>query len=169
MQLDTHILGQTNEPLDLDSNEALHQVSVRMVEQCGRQLDIYSRCLEPRVYDSVELVAVVRKLALRSRHSRIRVVLIDPETVSRRGHRLLDLTQKLSTFIEFRKVGAEHKDFNEAFLLADSSGVIHQRLSDRFDATANFNHRPDAQRLQRQFDEVWEKATPDPNLRRLSL
>jgi len=62
-----------------------------------------------------------------------------------------------------------HREFNEAWLVADATGYVYRPMSDRFEATVDFNDRHQASQLVARFNEIWERAQPDPNQRRLSL
>lgn len=168
-RIEEHILGETGEELEMGTSEESREIATQMVQQCSRYLDIISRGLDPAVYDTPEFSEAVKDLALRSRYSRIRIVIIDVDAMLHRGHRLLNLAQRLTTFIEIRTPGPDHLGLNEAMLIADGAGVIYRRLSDRFDGTANFNDKSLARELLQRFDEIWEKATIDSNLRRLYL
>ena len=58
---------------------------------------------------------------------------------------------------------------DKQMLVVDGAGVIYRRLSDRFEATVNFNNPHMARDLVRQFEEMWQTAVPDINLRRSHL
>ncbi|MGH8659541.1 MAG: hypothetical protein ACREV4_14000 [Gammaproteobacteria bacterium] len=163
------VLGETAESFRVESSEELRRVSLRMVQQCKQQLDLVSRYLDPAVYDTAEFQDALMDLALRSRHTQIRIVVLDPQPMVSEGHRVLDLAQCLSSLVHLRVPGEEHRQFNEAFLVADRTGVIYRKLSDRFEGTVNFDDRSEALELQRRFEEIWDKALPDPNFRRLGL
>lgn len=163
------VLGETAELLRVESSEELRRASLRMVQQCKRQLDLVSRDLDPAVYDTAEFQDALKDLALRSRHSQIRIVILDPQPLISEGHRILGLAQRLSSFVHLRTPAEEHRHFNEAFLVADGTGVIYRKLSDRFEGTVSFDDRSEALELGRRFEEIWDKALPDPNFRRLGL
>jgi hypothetical protein len=63
----------------------------------------------------------------------------------------------------------EFDEYNSAFLIVDGAGVIYRTLSDTFEGTVSFNDPRKAQELDRQFEAMWQSATPDPNLRRAHL
>ncbi len=163
------VLGVSDERLDIDAGTTLAAVSLAMAAQCSRELDIVSRHLDPAIYDDDDFVAAVKRLALGSRRARIRLLVTDSRPLLARGHRLLDLAARLSSFIELRVPAPQHKDFNEAMLLADKQGYIHRRHADRFDGNANFSDRRTCAALSERFEEMWERGAPDPNFRRLHI
>lgn len=166
---ETAALGESAAEITLESSEQIGALVLAMARQCQRELDIASRQLDPAVYDSTAFVDAVKDLVLGSRYARVRILINLPEVVIKQGHRLVTLAMKLSSFIEIRVPAPEDQDFNQALLIADRTGYIHQQLSDRYEGSADFSNRARAGELARAFDLLWEKAAPDPNLRRLHI
>lgn len=162
-------LGVDDARLDIADREALAATSRALAEQCQRYLDIASRHLDPLLYDDDDFVAAVKRLALSHRYARIRLFIVDSRPLVGRGHRLVDLAMRLPTFIAVRGPAPQHRDFNEAMLVADRTGYVHRRFADRFAANASFNDRRTGAALTERFDELWERGLPDPNFRRLHL
>jgi hypothetical protein len=163
------VLGDTRGEWETDRSETVRELALAMASQAQRTLDIVSRHLDPPLYNTGPFVEAVKELALRGRHSRIRLLVIDPAPLVAGGHRLLELAQRLSTFISLRVPGPDHRQFNEAWLIADSTGYIRRLFSDRYEGTASFADRRYARELTHEFDNLWQHAEPDPNLRRLHL
>ena len=69
----------------------------------------------------------------------------------------------------FRQLGEQDRDFNQAFLVADGTGVLHRPQSELYDGTLNFNDPGQAKVLLERFEELWEQSAPDPELRRLHV
>ncbi|MGH8490419.1 MAG: hypothetical protein ACREXS_16525 [Gammaproteobacteria bacterium] len=162
-------LGQTRVSIKLVTRGDHREAMLRMVTQSRRTIDIVSRHLDPLIFDERDMVDAFKSLALRNRNVKIRILILDPSPPLRRVHRLVELALRLSSFFDLRGPTPEHRDFNESMLIADQKGYVHSRLSDRYEGVANF-HAPDvAKELLRRFDELWQTALPDPNLRRLSL
>ncbi|MCI0400138.1 MAG: hypothetical protein L0Z68_02385 [Gammaproteobacteria bacterium] len=162
-------LGDTDDTIQIVTSEENREAATTLVQQAQYTLEITSRFLDPAIYDNDEFTEAVQALALRSKRSRIRILVQEPETVVKQGHRLLELAMNLSSFIDIRKPNAQFAGYNEAILIADATGYIHRQLADRFEATLSYNNRPVANELLRQFDEMWETAILDPNLRRLYI
>lgn len=162
-------LGESKDRIACDGSAEVRALAVAIATQCLRTLDVCGRHLDPVLFDNAEFGAVVKRLALRSRFSRIRLLILQPASLHGRGHALLRLAQELPTFIHVRIPSHEHKDFNEAMLIADEAGYIHRQLSDRYDGTANFNDKLFASELVRRFDTIWDHGDVDQNFRRLSL
>ncbi|MEQ8662134.1 MAG: hypothetical protein RLW62_15065, partial [Gammaproteobacteria bacterium] len=163
------MLGVSDELVEITDRATLAALCVSMVAQCRRRLDIASRHLDPAVYDDEAFVAAVKAFVLGSRQARVRLFVTDSRPLVSRGHRLVELATRLSSYIELRGPAPQHKDFNEALLLADNQGYIQRRFSDRFEGQANFSDRRVTAALVERFDEMWERGTPDPYFGRLHL
>jgi hypothetical protein len=163
------VLREDSQPAVIDTSEECRLATLSMVRQATRDIDIVSRHLDPQMYDNRDFCEAVRQMIVGSRRARVRVLIHYPDPVSKHGHRLVTLHQRLGSFIELRVPAREFDEFNAAFLIVDGIGVIYRTLSDRFDGTANFNDPHTARELSREFEEMWQTAVPDVNLRRSFL
>jgi hypothetical protein len=163
------VLKEDSESVDIDTSEACRLAAVSMARQAARSIEIVSRQLDPQMYDDAEFCDAVSKLAVGTQRARVRVLLRHTDPVVKGGHRLVTLAQRLTSFIELRVPAKEYQEYNAAFLIVDGAGVIYRRASDRFEASVNFNNPRTAQDLGRQFEEMWQTAVPDVNLRRSHL
>ena len=162
-------LGETEEEIDIASSEENINATVTMATQANRSLDIISRKLDPVIYDTPEFVEAIKQLILKSSRSRVRVLVFEPAQIVKRGHRLIDLAMNMSSYITINVPSLEHASFNEALLVADATGYIYRKESERFEAKLNFNDQRVSRFLIHEFDEMWEKSRSDPNLRRALL
>lgn len=161
------VLGETRAIVELSGSADNRELALQMAAQCRRGIDIVSRHLDPAVYDDQAFVTAVKAMVLEHTRSRVRILVLDAAPLVQRGHRLLELAIKLSTFIELRTPAPEHREFNEAILVADQLGFMHRPVSDRYTGRASFCDRQTARGLTQRFDELWPYAVPDPNLCRL--
>ena len=125
-----------SDEITLEGSDELREVALEMTLNCHRNLDIISRHLDPVIFDNQAFANAVKLIALNNRAARIRLLVMDVAPVISRGHRLLELASRLSSFITIRKPSRDYKHFNEAMLLADNNTYIHRRLADRYDGIA---------------------------------
>ena len=163
------VLKKDSQTVAIDTSEECRLAALSMVLQAARGIDIVSRQLDPQMYDNREFSAAVNMFVVGSRRARVRALLRDTDAVVKRGHRLVTLFQRLSSFIELRVPAREFDEYNAAFLIVDEVGVIYRTLSDGFEGTVNFNDPRMARELTRQFEEMWQTALPDAGLRRAHL
>ena len=163
------ILGSAHELLALGGVEPIREVSADLVRQARRELRIFTRDLDARIYDQQDFLDAVKGLALNSSQSRIRILLQDDQPAVKNGHRLIEIARRLTSSIAIRIPIAEYRHHAASFLVADSSGYVYRELSTVYEATADYHGPLEAQPLIAFFDEVWERSLPDPELRRLYL
>lgn len=163
------VLKNDSQAVAIDTSEACRLAALSMARQATRSIDIVSRQLDPKMYDNRDFCEAVRQLIVTSRRARIRVLLRDTEPVVKRDHRLVALSQRLSSFIEMRVPADDFDDYNAAFLIVDGTGVIYRTVSDGFKGTVDFNSPPMARELSHQFELMWQTAMPDAGLRRANL
>lgn len=162
-------IGVNNKLLQLESFEENRQLATIMVQQSRYTLEIISRLLDPMIFNTPEFIEAVRQMVTTNRQPKIRIIVFDPETIVRHGHRLVEFAGSLSSFIEIRKAGREFHGYNECLLVADNIAYIHRTNAERFEATANFNDKRQSKFFMDDFETMWASALPDPNLRRLSI
>ncbi len=169
IDLDLPLLGESNDLFHL-RNEDDHLIhATGMLRQAKRDLAIFSYDLDPVVFDQLPFVEAFKALALRSRFSRIRVLLQDNTLVLQRGHRLVELAQRLPSVIEIRKPNDDFIDHPENFLLIDDCGYLHRKTPESHLGIACYHNRHRVNRLLALFDDAWEHGSPDRDLARLHL
>lgn len=167
--IENFVLGETDKQVALDSSEDNRIAALVLAQQAQRSLRIFTRDLEAAVYNTLDFIEAVTKLATLSQYSMIHILIQDSTNVVKNGHRLVDLAYRLSSKIKLRKPCDEYRNYNEAFLIVDETGLMHKKLADRYEGMVNFNDSLETRNLAKFFDEVWEKSDPDPELRRLHL
>ena len=152
----------------LARSDTLHATDL-MLGQTQSTLEIFSRELDPELYDRQDFLDAVKQLCLRNRKARIRVLLQDPQPVVKRSHRLIELSRRLSSSIEIRQPNPDYSRYNEAFMIADECGLVHFPLADQFEGTSNFYNPVEARRKLDYFNEVWERSESPAEFRRLHI
>ncbi len=168
-QLEGLRLGAPAEPLALASRAEQRAATLAMLRQARRSVELVSWRLDPPIYGDPEVCEELKRMALASRRARIRALVLDPQGATRRGHRLIRLARRLSSFFELRAPGREHADYAAAFLIVDGTGVITRPHADRYEGEAEFSAPARARSLASEFEEMWALALPDPELRELHL
>lgn len=162
-------LGISALDIELQTRAECRHASELMVQQCLAKLDIFSRDLDASLYDQAPFLQALGALCLRNRRARVRILVQDPMTAVKRGHRLIELSRRLSSSIEIRQPHPDYRQHNEAFLVADDCGLIYRPLSDRYEGSASFYTPVQAERKTAFFTEVWERSEAHPDLRRLYI
>ena len=100
----------------LASRQDVLDAMVTVAGAATRNLAIMTQNLESDIYDRREFVDAVKHLCLSRSYARIRVVVTNPHRTLRDGNRFVYLGRRLSSFVEFRHAGEQHRDICESFI-----------------------------------------------------
>lgn len=134
-----------------------------------RQLAIFTHELEPQLYDDAEFLEAARQLALAGRGARVRILLKDSTRMRLNGSRLVALARQLPSYMEFRKPHADYMGLNETFVVADERGLLHRKLADRWEGSADLDDPARAREKLKLFEEIWQRSNADPEARQLRV
>ncbi len=162
-------LGETDVLVPLEDREQHLLATQHMLQQCHRTVHIISRDLDPAIYAQPEFCDALTRIVLDNRRIQVRILVHEVQAIARGGHRLLEVANKLTGFIEMRKPGPDHKDYNGAMFVGDAIGFITRRTADRYLGKMNFNDQRESNLLINEFDEIWEKSIVDANLRKFVM
>jgi len=164
---DELVLGGGKGAVNVQTSAEQHRAAVALVRQARRSVEIFSRDLDRKLYDQRDFLEALQVLAVN--HGQIRILVKDSSTAVKNGHRLIPLSQRLTSFIQIRKAPEDYRDYNEAFLIADSTGCSLRRHAERFEGSVHFNAVKTCHDLLTFFNQVWSNSAPDPDLQRLYL
>lgn len=165
----SYILGEHADDVAIDTSEDNQAAAVQLVNQGRRSLDIFTRDLEPRIYDTPEFTDAVRSLAIKTRDLHVRILVLDPDLIIKHGHRLIELARRLTSHMEIRKLHEDYCNNPEAYLVVDKRGLLHRKLASRYEAVVNFNNPMLATELHNQFTEMWERSKQYMDFKRLYI
>ncbi len=150
---------QIGGPTAIDTREAAVAITTAVVTATRRELCIYSRNLDPGLFDTPEVMEALRRLATRRQRVDIRILLQDAGTPQRAHAPLIGLSQRVSSVFGFREVTdpADH-GYASAFIANDSGGYYFRTLGNRFDGEAALDFGGRARQLADSFVPVWERA-----------
>ncbi|WP_455207081.1 DUF7931 domain-containing protein [Kaarinaea lacus] len=169
MDFSVYKLGENDKVIHLDTMDDNRNAVIAIAQQCQRSLVIQSYDLDPIIYDNADFIEAVRQIAVNSTRANIRILIEDSRKIVSSGHRIVELARQLSSFMEIRKINTDLKTLSEAFLIADETALVYRRQPHRYEGFANFSERGRCRLLLADFKDSWEKAAPDPELRRLHI
>lgn len=158
------------EPLPTGSRAEIAASRLQLLAQARHRLCIYQPRLDADLYGGTAELAELRRIATSGRGADIRILLHDPESALRDGHRLVALAQRLPSVLHVR-TPLEEVDlaYASAYLLTDQGGYLFQPDARRADARASLRDRAAQAPLQQHFNDVWERAAPARALQPLDL
>lgn len=163
------ILGE-HAPLETaSSREQLRSHALALIGQARHSLCLYTPDLEPWLYDHPAIAeACSHFLRTHPRH-RLRILLRDSSLIVRNGHRLLRLARQLTSNCLIRRLPPEQPGEDIAYLLADDGGLLLRPAPMLPSGQVHYKAPARVRQLQRQFDQTWETAAGDPELRSFLL
>lgn len=133
-----------------------------------RTLRVYSRDLDPGLFDQPDVVAALRRLA--SHGGEVRVLLQDAAAPQRAHAPLISLAQRLPSAFAFRAVDDPvDLAYPSAYAVNDVDGWYFRPLGHRLDGETRIDAGAQARELRHAFDPVWERSRPCTELRALGL
>lgn len=163
------ILGTTDLELAIHSIHEARDAVLLMTNQALRYINIFSDDLDAPLYDHDLFVTAVARVARESRRAMIKILVKDPNAAVTKGHRLIDLCQRLTSYIQVKRTAAEFASQSDNFFLADHTGLLHRQHRERYAGSVNFNAGVRAAHYLNLFDEIWKHSEPEPEFRRLHI
>ncbi len=135
-----------------------------------RSLDIMSNRLDNALFGTPTAVDIISRFARRAAVPRVRVLVEDVRAVAEGGHHLLELARRLPSKVEIRRMPPDVPEgMPRQFVIADGEGIWVVPEPDALTGFANPHDRVEARRLTETFNRLFDRATDDPELRRLTL
>lgn len=169
MDFSEYKIGEQDKVIHLDTMDENRSAVTAITQQCHRSLQIQSYDLDPLIFNTPEFIEAVRQVAVNSTRANIQILIEDSRKIITHGHRIIELTRQLTSFMEIRKIKTDIKTLPDAFLIADETALVYRRQTHRYEGFVNFNDRGRCRQLLTDFRDSWEKAAPDPELRRLHI
>lgn len=155
---------------DVVSLADAQRLSDELARGARYKLWIYTRDLDRLLYDRVPFLDEVKRIALSGRGAEVLILVHETTGAVRDGHRLLHLAQRLSSYIKVRTpVIEEHRQYPSAFLLNDRGGYFMRSLGSRFEGEGNTHAAGRNRTLLNYFQQIWQHAEPDIELRQISV
>ncbi|MCC5811941.1 MAG: hypothetical protein JJU06_16390 [Ectothiorhodospiraceae bacterium] len=142
----------------------------RVLGGARRRVDILSPQLDPVLYDQQPCLDTLRAMIVDAgRYASVRVLVVDVDALVARGHRMIEMSRRLSSFMSIRCLAEEDCVEPEAFLVVDDASYLYWPTGAGYQGHGRINDRGGCGRLSRLFQECWERSQPHPALRQLHL
>lgn len=143
--------------------------ALALMQQARRSLALYSPDLEPWLYNAASIQEACTRLLLQRPRNRLRILIRDSSRAIKEGHRLLNLSRRLSSNCQIRLLNPDYPSPEQAFLLADHSGLLLRSEPAVPTGHVHYNDPGRVRQLQAQFDQAWDTSLSDPDLRSFLL
>ena len=157
-------------PTAIEDRDAAIATIVALVDAARRGLWVYSRDLDPGLFDAPSVVEAFRRFATSGRGGEVRLILQDAAAPQRAHAPLLPLAQRLPSVFLFREVeDPVDRAYPSAYVANDAGGYYFRTLGHRFDGEADLHAPGRSRQLRGAFMSVWERARPIAEYRALGL
>ncbi|MDQ3057598.1 MAG: GNAT family N-acetyltransferase [Pseudomonadota bacterium] len=154
----------------IEHRDAAVAIVTAIVTQARRGLCIYSRELDPGLFDAPDIVDALRRFGTDGRGNEVRIVLQDAAVPQRALAPLIAIAQRLPSVFAFREViDPVDRAYASAFVVNDDGGYYFRTLGHRFDGESALDAPGRARQLREGFDRVWERSRPVTEYRALGI
>lgn len=159
------VLPRTEGRIEIDASG---QPALRLGELltgAERIVRIFSDTLDPEIFDTEQVAAELSRLARAARQCEVRILIKDSHALVKRAHRLGALHRRLVSTVQIRKLSYLPEHYVPNYVLVDDHGIFFDPKDDDKVRFMNADDRPLVRHYAEQFDELWSKSGPDPELR----
>ncbi|MDH5388032.1 MAG: hypothetical protein OEY06_06250 [Gammaproteobacteria bacterium] len=165
------ILGETKAEIQLSHAEENRNAALSLASQARFNINIFTQDMDDAIYNNNEFEEHVFNLATRHPSAKIRILVQDSSSAVKKGHRLIRITQKLTSSIFIHNPPEIHRSDKSAFLTVDGVGLLYRVNAGKYnyEASVNFMSPQRARKLDEFFDKAWGHSTRDQKVRRLAV
>ncbi len=162
-------LAVDSDKYKLNTRAENYRVFLQMLQQSGNCVDIFSLHLDHKLYDRPEIISQFQRLVRHNPHARIRLLLRNPRHLVTNGHRMIEFSRRLSSYIEIRQLAESCYEHLECFSLFDNRGILYRANAEQFEGWFSFNAPVRVKSETVFFNEAWDISLPCQETRRLYL
>ena len=141
-----------------------------LITAARRGLWIYSRNLDPGLFDAPEVLDAFRSFATAGVGGEARILLQDAAAPQRAHAPLLELAQRLPSVFLFREpIDPVDRAYASAYLANDNGGYYFRSLGHRLEGEADLHGPGRARQLRNAFEQVWERSRSITEYRALGI
>lgn len=165
----SYIPGETQTELQADTLQDIKSASISLAQQARMNINIFSQDLDANIYDNRNFEQAIFKLAKRHPNTLIRILVQNTRSAVQNSHCLIRLAQSLTSSVLIHNPSREYIGEQASFMIVDRMGSLYRAdgANKNYQASINFNSPGRAIKLEKFFDEVWHRSTPDLQTRRI--
>ena len=154
----------------LDEFDDFIKHSLKLVESSRRELLIMTKTFDPDLYSNESFYQHVLDLARTDRYTQIRILVKDIQPVVEQGHRILELSRRLSSKVEIRKLLIKPQKDSIAYVIGDRKHLLYMHDDQDYNGFVYYEAAQECKSLADEFSYLWDKNSElDPALRTMLL
>jgi hypothetical protein len=160
--------GNTENDIHLDNIEDIQETVTQLTSAALKNIKIFTQDLEHNIYNDELIKQNLLKFTRDSRHAKIQILVSDLTESLHYGHRLIQLSQQLTSAMEIRNTPEDYQGTGIAFILIDQSSFVFKPDNSKQEAIySSCKYR--SNKLVDFFTPAWEQAQQNQHTRRLSI
>ncbi|VUD56546.1 Acetyltransferase [Thalassocella blandensis] len=153
----------------LHSMQQFEQHLQQLIAMGRYTLDILTHHLNPQLFTS-RVADEISKLARNHRQSQVRILVEDTKTLVGISHPVVQLSQRLSSSVEIKKLNNGPDIGSEAFTIIDRNRLLFFNDETALQGFARYNAAAECEHQLQNFEHLWQTyGIKDPELSRLYL
>lgn len=165
------VVNSDNRSIRFDTMSSYKDLGRMVICNAKRRVYILCESLEDPLLTDREIASHIQDMVLHSNHVEIRILLEnDRQSSNSYNHSpIVDLAQRLSSFVSIRKIHDKRIAPKAWLYLCDDIHAIERRREHGFKGEAHIESPMTLQRLSYQFENLWQHSIPSSELRRLAI
>ena len=136
----------------------LRAAVVDIVSHAQRTLAILTPDLEPEIYEHEDFLVALKRFVLAKSFTRVRVLISDPGRAIKPGNQLVQMGQRLSSYIEFRNLSETLRPENQAYCIGDNDAIVYRANHVTGEGMVAHQTPEIAKLYLAEFDELWNAS-----------
>ena len=170
--------SKTSQPLMLSQDKTIYNfhdeaqflsLHRNMLSQANRRIWIMANAINAPLLRDEHFSQSILKLAKNNPQAQIRILLEEDKTGSGRFNPLINLAQRLTSFVEIRTLPSTAGKFQEWVTLVDFSAGIYRKTMATYTGFACYDNHLIARRLITKYEDHWQFAKESIEFRRLAI
>ena len=155
--------------IEIDASERPAERLATLLQRAERMVRIFSDTLDPDLFDNDAVAGELSRLVRSGRQCEVRILVKDSHALVKRSHRVGTLHRRLVSSVQIRKLGYLPEHYVPNYVLVDDCGVFFDPRDDDKVYFMNVDDRAFVRHYLEQFDELWSRSGPDPELRVMAM
>lgn len=153
----------------LKNRDAVRAQLTLLANQARHEIRVFAPHLDPALFNTADLTHLLASFVARDRHNLVHILVEDSEQTVRDNDRIVHLCQRMSDFVQLRRVSEEHAGLKEMFIVVDRLGYLHQQDLTRPEYLSSSADAHGAAELLQRFREMWDHSEPVQRLHTTGL
>ncbi|TAM45650.1 MAG: hypothetical protein EPN55_07520 [Gammaproteobacteria bacterium] len=153
----------------LKNRDAVRAQLTLLANQARHEIRVFAPHLDPSLFNTGEITHLLASFVARDRHNLVHILVEDSEQTVRDNDRVVQLCQRMSDFVQLRRVSEQHIGLKEMFVVVDRLGYLHQQDLTRPECLSSSADAHGAAELLQRFREMWDRSEPVQRLHTTGL